>query len=146
MPTVCRLDLMGQATTNRRIVFAAQGKRIEFVNARERTVRQIELDRETLPSDFGPRCDGVLVGDESMARHEHYVELKGSNVRHALEQLENTLQRLSRDLTHQRKSCYAICSRVPRVGTDVQIAQRRFRTRYAARLSLRTLELLVNLK
>lgn len=131
----CKLNRMGQTTTNRVIVFSAKRKRIEFVNSQERNVRKIKLDDEKLPADFGLRCDGILVGDESMNWHEHYIELKGSNVRHAIDQLANTLKLLSREPRIQKKSCYAICSRIPRAGTDTQIVKKRFRALYSARLS-----------
>ncbi len=145
MPQNCKLNRMGQTTTNRRIVFSANRKRIEFVNANSRTIRKIELDNENLPGSFGLRCDGILVGDESMDLHEHYIELKGSDVRHAIEQLANTLKHLSREPRIQKKSCYAICSRIPRAGTDIQIAKKRFRTRYSALLSFTTRQAQVNL-
>jgi len=93
----CKLNHMGQTTTNRSIVFSAKGKRIEFVNANVRTVRKINLDDEDLPVKFGFRCDGILVDDKSMDWHEHYIELKGSNVRHAIDQLANSLKLLSRE-------------------------------------------------
>lgn len=141
-----KLNDMGQITTNRSIVFSAHRKRIEFVNAHNRAVRKIVLDDENLPIHFGLRCDGVLVGDKHMNQHEYYIELKGSNVRHAICQLANTLERLSREPRTHNKSCYAICSRVPRAETDIQVSQKRFRIQYSAHLSFATYNAKVDLK
>ena len=145
MPSNQTLDHMGKLTDAPRIVFADRRNRIEFENDLRRTVRRIDLDDEVLPSDFGLRCDGLLVGEADLDWHEHYIELKGSDIGKAVSQLENTLTRLSRDPVRQRKSCHVICSRVPRAGTDVQIAKTRFLRQYAASLNFKTREATVRL-
>jgi hypothetical protein len=138
MPPNETLDHMGQLTDAQRIVFADKRNRIEFDNDLRRTVRKIDLDDEQLPQSFGLRCDGILVGSADLELHEHYVELKGSDIGHAVAQLTNTLVRLSRNPTRQRKSCHVISARIPKAGTDIQIAKVRFLRQYAAFLNFKT--------
>jgi hypothetical protein len=145
MPPNDALTHMGQITQQRVVVFEENHRRIEFRNLQEITVRKVNLDDENLPDDFGPRCDGILVCPSEMTNHEHYVELKGSDIGHAVEQLRNSLQKLSRDVARQPKSCYVISSRVPRAGTDIQRFQRQFRSQYGSVLYVRSRELTVTL-
>jgi hypothetical protein len=145
MPPNDALTHLGQITRQRISVFEENRRRIAFHNPLEKTVRKIDLDDERLPTDFGPRCDGVLVCPSEIPNHEHYVELKGSDVGHAVEQLRNTLQNLSRDPARQSKSCYVISSRVPRAGTDIQRFQRQFRSQYGSALFVRSREMTVTL-
>jgi hypothetical protein len=145
MPPSVDLNALGRLTPNRVIVFREKNKRIAFENAQAVTVREVHLDNEALPPDFGPRCDGVLVCPAEVPNHEHYVELKGSDVGHAVEQLRNSLQKLSRDVARQPKSCYVISSRVPRAGTDIQRFQRQFHRQYVSMLYVRSREMTVAL-
>jgi hypothetical protein len=145
MPPSDALTRLGQITRQRVVVFEENHRRIEFRNLQENSVRKIDLDDENLPDDFGLRCDGILVCPSEVPNHEHYVELKGSDVGHAVEQLRNSLRKLSRDAARQPKSCYVISSRVPRAGTDIQRFQRQFRSQYVSMLYVRSREMTVTL-
>ena len=145
MPRECKLDNMGRAVAERSIVFSANRKRIEFLNPLQKTVRKIDLDQENLPSTFGPRCDGIIVCNECLNQHEHYVELKGSHVNHAITQLTNSLQKLSFNPRTQSKSCYIICSRVPKTGTDIQNNRLTFSRNYNSQLTIKTHSMRVDL-
>ena len=55
-----------------------------------------------------------------MPKEEIYVELKGSAVYDATEQLRASLERLSNSSSAWRKRCFIVFSRNPMIGTDVQ--------------------------
>lgn len=143
MPSSDALTNRGYTTQQRVIVFDENRRRIEFQNPSQKTVRKIALDDESLPEDFGLRCDGILVCPSVTPNHEHYVELKGSDIGHAVAQLRNSIQKLSRDVARQPKSCYVISSRVPRVGTDIQRVQRQFHSQLASMFYIRSREMTV---
>ena len=100
---------------------ALSGRRtttLYLLNPQERRVEQVQADDSAISE--GPRCDWLVILDDTASREEIYVELKGSGVYHAVEQLRATVSRLSADCKRLRKRCFVVFTRNPMVGTDIQ--------------------------
>ncbi len=65
---------------------------VVFLNPDEREVRQITVDGCVFKEDDGKRCDHLVSVDETQV--SVLVELKGSDIEAAIEQLTETQQRL----------------------------------------------------
>ena len=63
------------------------------LNPTEREVEKIEVDGCVITE--GIRCDWLVRLNDATSKEEIYVELKGSDVYHAVEQLQASVERLS---------------------------------------------------
>jgi hypothetical protein len=80
----------------------------------------------------GIRCDWLVLKNDRQPHEEIYVELKGSDVYHAVEQLKATIQKLSSDRTKIAKRCLVVFTRNPMTGTDVQKSKIAFKKDFNA--------------
>ncbi|MBE9143286.1 hypothetical protein [Planktothrix mougeotii] len=87
----------------------------------------------------GQRCDYLVIPDKQDIKRtlEIYIELKGSKILHAIEQLEATIKKLSDDPAKQEKVCIIISTRCPLAGTDIQNFKRDFKKKYNATLEVK---------
>ena len=74
----------------------------------------------------GIRCDYMYLIKDS----EIYIELKGQDIKHAIEQIETTIKKLSSNLKKQKKKSFIICTRSPLTSTSIQNIQVKFRKNY----------------
>jgi len=68
---------------------------------------------------------------------EFYIELKGSHVRRAIDQIETTIRQLSAGQNTLPKTCYIISSSFPKIHTLVQREKVRFLKQYKAKLVIK---------
>ena len=103
-----------------------------LVNPRRAKVRVIEVDGCFIAE--GLRCDWLFLPTEDQL--EIYVELKGSDIRHAIRQIEETIPQVSEDVRTRAKWCYVISGggHHPSIKTYIQKAKARFRGAYKAQL------------
>ena len=106
--------------------------RITFRNPRRAPVRHIVIDNCVITK--GPRCDYLLINESSV---EHFVELKGSDICHALVQLEGSIKQISDDVREGQKKAFVISTKCPLASTEVQAQQLYFRKKYKATLIIR---------
>ncbi|MFK0032961.1 hypothetical protein [Pseudomonas monteilii] len=66
----------------------------------------------------GIKCDWLLVEEDS--KTEIYIELKGSDIEHAVEQICKTVEQLS--TPKSKRWGYVICTRSPLSTTEIQRA------------------------
>ena len=104
-----------------------------LVNAARRTCLKVRVDDCVIRS--GVRCDWLVIRTDG--QHEYFVELKGSDVKHAIEQLEASMKQLSTDPQKQAKTCAVVSSRCPLTGSDITLAQIKFKKLYGAHLIIR---------
>jgi hypothetical protein len=100
---------------------ALSGKKtgkLYLLNPQERKVEKVEVDGCAITD--GLRCDWLVLINDRKPHKEIYVELKGSKISHAVEQLEATINNLSANRTRLAKRCLVVFSRNPMTGTDVQ--------------------------
>lgn len=100
--------------------------KIVFINPNRRSVRKILIDNCVIKD--GVRCDYLVIFDSL----ECYVELKGSGVNHAIDQIERTINLVSENVHGQIKHCFVISSYCPLFTTKIQEVKLRFKKRYNA--------------
>jgi hypothetical protein len=112
--------------SNRLIVREEKGKKITLLNQQKEYIKVVEVDGCEIVE--GNRCDWLFVKitDEN-DNNEIFVELKGSDIKHACLQLETTIRKLTQDL-RKEKFAIVVCSRVaPSIKTTKQLYQARFK-------------------
>ena len=96
-----------EISNNPIIVFVERKSKITFNNLKRKRISKIDVECLDLN---GKSCDGLLIelgeNKDDEVLFEHFVELKGSHVRTAIQQLENTIKQISFNPKKQRKCCY----------------------------------------
>jgi hypothetical protein len=86
----------------------------------------------------GIRCDYALTVDN--LKEEFYIELKGRDIEHALDQLEATIQIISSDPQKYPKTCFVISTRCPpRANTKIANRQQIMKKKYNAALIVKNI-------
>jgi hypothetical protein len=123
-----------------RIVCAEQGRKITFLNPKKRPVVKYSIDscaplRRHLADGTCKLCDFVVI---DWRKDEHYVELKGRNVGHALKQLESTILQLRSEGAVGVVYCWIITTASPSNTAKSLNRKAQFKKRFKARLEIRT--------
>lgn len=86
----------------------------------------------------GKKCDWLLI--EVASWLSMFIELKGRNINDAIEQLNNSIKKISNPLNgyivqvFNNILAFIIASRIPLIGTDIQNAKIKFKKKYKATL------------
>lgn len=114
------------------IVFEQNRRRVCFYNPNRQICKCVQVDGCAITE--GIRCDNMLTSHDE--RCEYFVELKGTDVKHAIEQLRVSIQTLG-EFTDDR-SAYVVSTNVaPALTTTIQRAKRDFRTKLQAELIIK---------
>ena len=135
VPSVCITE------TNQSVIkFEEKKSVIKFNNPQRLTYKMVAVDGCALKE--GVKCDKLLCSADE--QEERYVELKGQDIKHAIEQLAATILKLGEFNSH--RYAYVSCTKVaPRIRTDIQTAQLRFKKDFNATLLVKTSPVEVNL-
>jgi hypothetical protein len=87
----------------------------------------------------GIRCD-YLLGLPS--KQEIYIELKGSDIKHAVEQLARSIEMLSCHNELGGKLCFVASTKCPINSTEIQVLKKKFRKKYNAKLTIKNGEII----
>jgi hypothetical protein len=121
---------------HRLIVREENKRKITLVNEVEEPVKIVEVDGCKITK--GNRCDWLFVHINNQA--EIFVELKGSDIKHACLQIETTIHQLTMDL-EKLKYAIVVCSRVsPSINPTIQTFKKKFKKRLRAFLIIRQKE------
>lgn len=116
---------------------ALRGRRTSTLylsNPQEQPVEQIIVDGCAITE--GRRCDWLLRLIEAPSKEEIFVELKGAGVSDAIEQLRESITKLSvQRITHPKRAVI-VFTRNPMDGTDMQIHKVKFLREFNAFLTL----------
>ena len=113
-----------------------------FLNPNQKVVWKHTIDgcqqlRASLPDGTADFVTSLLwIGGA-----EHYVELKGKNVEHALHQLRSTISQISSTDAKSRLYCWIITTESPRTTAKFQVLKQRFENefkRFNARVTIHT--------
>ena len=127
VPGIC-----GKDCADANIVFEQNRRRVCFYNPNRQICKCVQVDGCAITE--GIRCDNMLTSHDE--RCEYFVELKGTDVRHAIEQLRVSIQTLG-EFTDDR-SAYVVSTNVaPALTTTIQRAKRDFRTKFQAELIIK---------
>lgn len=135
-----KVDACITTTTDSHIKFEENRRKIIFLNPDRRTYKKVQVDGCTIKD--GIKCDKLLLSDDE--HEERYVELKGTDVMHAIDQLETTIVRLG-EFDGNRHS-YVISTNVaPAYTTKIQKKQVYFKNKYKSELVVKGRQLDVSL-
>ena len=82
-----------RAGTCSSFVSSENGCKHEAKNPDKKAIRQFKVDGEVFPKGHDPeRCDWLLLDDTK--GNAYYIELKGSDIPHAIEQIESTIREI----------------------------------------------------
>ncbi|NEO21021.1 hypothetical protein [Moorena sp. SIO4A5] len=114
------------------IVLKENKSKLTFENSKQYQIRIIKVDGCPILDKEGKRCDYALV----CSNVEIYVELKGSKIAHAVEQIESTIKLLSDNPQTIKKLCFVVFTRfgLPKGRTNIQIIKSKFNKKYNATL------------
>lgn len=127
LPKEC-ITLEAQKITTR----SEKGKRIKIDNPRELPISVIRVDGCAIKS--GNKCDFMFEIDD--AETSIFVELKGSNIKHAIKQLEETIKKYKKRKPGYKKLAIIVSSKVaPSTKTYLQRAKVAFKRELNAKLA-----------
>ncbi len=121
-------------TSQALIVLKEKRSKITLKNDLQTKVRLIQIDGCVIRE--GPRCDFLVINQKSI---EHYIELKGSNVRRALIQIETTIKKVSSNSRQTKKHSFIISTRCPLLSPEIQAKKIYFKRRYNSTLNIKTI-------
>lgn len=123
-------------TTDSQIKFEEKKKVIIFHNPQRKSCLKVQVDGCVVKSTQETKCDNLLVEDNG---NEHFVELKGTDVAHALKQLDGTILKLTDKANKTKKVfAYVVCTNIaPQISGFVQKMKAKFFTQYKAKLDIR---------
>jgi len=113
-------------TTQNKIVSVSENRRTFRVNNKSLfTINSVTVDDCYITA--GLKCDFLFEVIDEELKEVFYVELKGSDISHAIQQLEATVKHcFSIHKTVPRK-CYIVASRVPKALTSTQKIKKEFK-------------------
>lgn len=110
--------------------------RFRLHNPKRSCVKIVQVDDCVVKE--GIRCDYLLILSNEQ---EIYVELKGSDVKHAVEQLSRSIDLLACNCNALIKLCFISSTRCPINSTEIQNLKRKFRQKYKAKLTIKNGEI-----
>lgn len=120
-----------------RLVLQENKSKITFLNPRQNQVLIIRVDGCVIKDNKILRCDYAIVPCDEV---EIYVELKGSDISHAVKQIESTIKLLSDNPQKTKKLCFVVSTRVPKQSTSVQQLQSQFKKKFNASFRIKNVQ------
>lgn len=109
-----------EITDDIKIVLKEERSKITFLNNLKNDVRKIKIDDCLIKE--GPRSDYLLIDNSDTY---YWVELKGTDIRHAIEQLKATIIKFN--VKKNQSYSFVIPTKVnPSLSTTIQINKRYF--------------------
>lgn len=87
-----------------------------------------EINDDSIRCDFMHLAKGI----------EFYIELKGQDLEHALDQIKATILRMSSNIKKGNKISYIICTRSPMSSSEIQNHKLEFRKKFNSRLEIKS--------
>ncbi len=106
---------------DKKVVCEENKRKITFLNPAQQPVEKIKVDGCQIVE--GVKCDFLVRYD----KHENFIELKGSDINHAIKQLKRTIKLLGQNDIGKRIS-YIISSRCPLAASEIQHLRKKLRS------------------
>jgi hypothetical protein len=126
-----RYKTCSKITNNKKVSLEENKSKIVFHNQSQKDLELVKVDG-CLITD-GLRCDYLIIEDNNF---EHFVELKGCDVSHAIKQLTASFKLSVCSKTHEKKA-YIVSSRCPVSSPEIQILKLKFKKDFNALLSIK---------
>jgi hypothetical protein len=123
--------------TDAKIVLQENKSKITFLNADRNKILIIKVDDCVIKEGETLRCDYAIIPCDEV---EIYVELKGSDILHAVKQIESTISLLSSNPQRIRKLCFIVSTRVPKQTTSTQQLQSQFKKKFNASFRIKNIQ------
>lgn len=123
--------------THTKIVLQENKSKIIFLNPNQVNILKIRVDGCVISDNDTLRCDYALIPSTGV---EIYVELKGSDIAHAVKQIESTIELLSAAPQKIKKLCFIVSTRVPKQTTNVQQLQSQFKKKFNASFRIKNIQ------
>lgn len=127
-------------TTDRLLVLEENKRKCVFSNPQNYPLYRITVDGCQIKD--GIRCDFLVLDNQE---NEYFVELKGKDIPHALEQLESTVKQLS-SMKNIQKVAIIVTSRYPSNDTSIQRAKVFFKKKYKVDLISKNVRMDITIK
>jgi hypothetical protein len=114
------------------IIFSENTSKLTLVNRDQ--VKAIKVFVDGCEITVGLKCDFLLIAKNI----EHFIELKGHDIGHAIKQIKTTMEALSKDVQLQKKISYIICRRSPLSSASIQNIQVKFKKNYNSTLIIKS--------
>ena len=111
----------------------SKNKRSKFCleNPEKKKIRVITVDDCVIKK--GIRCDYLIILPDEK---EIYLELKGKDVEHAVQQIEASMKQLKSKLSSE-KLCFVASTRCPIASPQIQNIKKKFKKNYNAQLYIK---------
>jgi hypothetical protein len=110
------------------LVLKERRSELHMTNKAGKDIKVIQIDGCEITENNVVRCDYMILYDNSCI----YLELKGSKISHAFEQLANTIQ--LKNVTDRQKIAVVVSFRCPLATAEINKAQQHFRKVHNANL------------
>ncbi len=111
------------------LVLEENKRKCLFLNPNRRPLTEVLVDGCQIVE--GAKCDYLVIDH---CGNEYFVELKGKDLPHAIEQLEKAIVQLSDKKNMGKKYAIIVASRHPANDTSIQRAKVAFRKKYKVEL------------
>lgn len=122
-----------EVANHKLFVFSENKSKLTLKNVDQVTSTKIKVDGCEI-NDNSIRCDYLHLAKEI----EFFIELKGQDIEHAVEQLIATFRRLSSNIRNAEKKSYIICVRSPLSAPEIQNLKRRFKKDFNSQLEIKS--------
>jgi hypothetical protein len=123
--------------TDAKIVLQENRSKITFLNPNQDQILLIKVDDCVIRNNETSRCDYAIIPRDEI---EIYIELKGSDILHAVKQIESTINSLSDNPQKIKKLCFVVSTRVPSQTTNVQQLQSQFKRKFNASFRVKNIQ------
>ena len=117
---------------NKLVIFQEARSKLIVENIDEVQATKVKVDGCEITR--GIRCDYLYL----IKGIEIFIELKGQDIQHAIEQLETTINKLSANSKNHKKKSFVICTRSPLNSASIQNIQVKFRKKYNSELIVKS--------
>jgi hypothetical protein len=132
------INTCNQATNNRIISVAENRMTFTIYNNSLFLVNKVTVDNCYIT--LGLRCDYLfeIIDTSNNIKSVYYVELKGRDIVHAIEQLTCTLNVCRNIHNNIKKECYIVASKFPRSSPSSQVMKKDFLSKNKSQLFIDT--------
>ena len=124
------------------LVLKENKSKMIFENVNLKTLKKVKVDGCVIKE--GQKCDYLVV--EPKDKIEHFVELKGSDVKHAEKQLAATITQLSSNAKEKAKCAYVVTVKNPLIDSEIQRIKIRFRREFNSSFVVKNSPLVVEIR
>ena len=128
-------------TTNKNKLIVFEEKRSKLTIHNKEMVMASKIIVDGCQITTGIRCDFLFLANEV----EFFIELKGQDLLHAVEQIESTIIKLSTNIQKKKKISFIICTRSPLTSASIMNIQAKFRKKFNSELIVKSSPHIYNL-